>query len=207
MTKVTSTSYDSLALARYVPASARRILDYGAGDGSRAEALRTRNGAEVVPFAAPSGHELVLPEVSGEFDCVLCDDTIARLRDPKPLLEHFYTLLAPSGFMIVTAPNLQYHENVLMLAAGRWEFRPHGALAHKHIRFFTGYELVRLLQSTGFADARVSVLASDAPKAFPRDAEGCVRRGRITVGPLNDQEYPLWLARDYVVLGQKPAGV
>jgi 2-polyprenyl-3-methyl-5-hydroxy-6-metoxy-1,4-benzoquinol methylase len=207
---------DPLALVRFVPAAARRVLDCGCGDGTRARALRARGIPELVCAPAPGVEAAppdactrcftldaltpVLPSDLGRFDVIFCDDTLARLRDPEPLLAALRDVLRPGGLMIATAPNVQHHENVIMLVQGRWTQGTQGALARQHLRFFTAVELVRLFERCGFAQVKCTPLRADPPEAFPRDAEGCVRRGRICIGPLDDRAYRAWLARDYVVL-------
>ncbi len=204
MPEISQPSYAPGALLHAVPQSAARVLVCASDDAALAQALRERGTRAVVSMPPPGDAETGLPGLDGPFDCIVCEDTIARLRNPDPLLARYFSLLAPEGGLVLAAPNLQHHENVQMLAEGRWEFREGGALARKYIRFFTGYELVRLCERHGFTAIRCRVLAGDPPAAFERDADGCVRRGRFTFGPLNDTEYALWLARDFVVSAQKP---
>lgn len=216
---VASRHPDPDALLAFVPAAARRVLDCGCGDGTRARALRDRGIPEILCVPAP-GEEPhnredfpcaflldpaspQLPADIAPFDVILCQDTLARLRDPEPLLAAFRDALHPGGLIIATAPNLQHHQNVLMLAQGRWTQGTDGALARKHLRFFTAIELIRLFERAGFAQAKCTPLVEDPPEAFPRDDTRTVRTGRFTIGPLSDREYRAWLTREYLVLAAR----
>ena len=114
----------SLALAS--KCSGKRVLDYGAGDGTFVAMLgadsmnaRTTVGAELcaslvedcrarlgdrpgLSFVLIS--DLDLPEHAGAYDVVICMEVLEHVVDVEPLLERFVRLLAPSGKLIVSVP-------------------------------------------------------------------------------------------------------
>ena len=215
MTTETASAEDQLL--RYFPACLTRVLDCACGPAARVSEFRSRGAIEVQAVAhtgtpqecqeydAVHACDLVvdpLPYPAQHFDFILCHDVLARLRDPEPLLRRLRPLLAPEGALLVTVPNLQNHPYVVGLVEGRWSHEPEGALARPHIRFFTGSELLRLLQKTGYQVQRTSALRFDPPEDFPRDPDTIVRLGRIHIGPLSDDEYRQYLVREYAFLAR-----
>lgn len=216
----TTSQREPSALLAYVPASAQRVLDYGCGDGTRGRLLKERGTAEVVGAESDtkaveratqvldrvfSGdlQTLELPFPDGYFDCIVCEDVLAQLRDPKPVLERLARVLSSHGLLVVTAPNLRYYKTVVMLAEGRWTYEDRGILARDHLRFFTTQELVRLLQSGGFEARGCTALSTEDPVNAPLDADRCIRMGRVTIGPLNEDEYKAFLSEEYLILATK----
>lgn len=216
-----ATTPDPLRLARWVPASATRVLDCAAGSGVLGAHLKAAGhwvgGVEKDPVLAESlqgaidevvcgdQYTVSLPWPDGHFDCGVCEGLFPKMRDPAPFLKEVTRVLRPGALFAATAPNIQFYEHFLMLARGRWQLQEHGALARDHIRFFTAFELVQLLQRAGFAQVRCGVLDSVAPEAFPRDADGYVRLEDMEIGPMEPDHHKLFLVREYVVLGVKSA--
>jgi 2-polyprenyl-3-methyl-5-hydroxy-6-metoxy-1,4-benzoquinol methylase len=215
----TSTERDAAALLAYVPPSAKRVLDCGCGDGARARVLRER-GAEVVGLETDAAlaaqaasvmnrvfnndpQTMEWPFPDGYFDCILCDDLLAQMRDPKPLLTQLARMTSPHGLLVLTFPNLRYYKQVVMLAEGGWTYADRGALAHNHLRFFTAPEMIRLLRHAGFEPRGAVALASEDPDRLPQDETGCVQIGRVTIGPLDEEEYKSFLTEEYVILSTK----
>jgi len=208
------------ALLPYIPVSARRLLDCACGDGSLSRLIKARTDVTVAGLAhdteAAGAAETILdqvfpvnlecgelPDIKGPFDCIVCAGLIARLRDPKPFLTWLALRLSPDGLLLVTAPNLQHFSAVMMIAEGRWTHGGCAALDRRNLRFFTAYELLRLLRETGF-DPRKCLAWHIAPEEdWPLDAEGYYRSGRIALGPLNDEEYKAFRCEEYLVLATR----
>lgn len=206
-------------LLGYIPRSAGRILEMGRLNGARCQALKDR-GAEVVAVVE-TAEEAALAESSantviqgdwqtlelafpdGYFDCIICEDLLPRLRDPKPVLERLAGVLSPQGLMVVTVPNLQYYKTVIGLAEGRWALEAEGLLKRRHIRFFTAYEAVRLVDASGLEARGCSALVADDPATIPLDGSGCIQGGRVSLGPLNETEYLAFRTREYVILATR----
>ncbi len=210
------------ALLDYVPRSVGRLLDCGCGDGARGALIRARNGARVVglerdpALAAEAKARLdevvcldpdsdALPFEDGAFPCVLCVDLIAQLRNPKPFLEEVARVVAPSGLLILTVPNLQFFRCVAMLAEGRWDYEQSGPLAHNHLRFFTAYEIVKLLKECGLETKRCGALVSVPEAELPLDASRKAKVGRVTMGPLDEDAYAALRTEQYIVFASRDA--
>lgn len=209
---------DPGALLAYIPASARRILDCGSGDDARARLRKERGTAELTGFepeAALVETEAVdrrlpanaldteLPFADEYFDCIVCDDLLAQWRDPKPVLPRLARVLSREGVFVATFPNLRYYKAVAMLAEGRWTYEEEGILSRSHLRFFTAPEVTRLLNSSGFETRGFAALRGAAPEELPLDAQGHLRVGRVTIGPLDGAEYKSFLTEEYVVLATR----
>ncbi len=211
---------DPAALLAYVPVSARRVLDCSCGDGARARLLKARSAPEITGFEpeadlAAQAAQVVdrmlpanaldadLPIADGHFECVVCDDLLAQWRDPAPVLQRLARVLSADGLFVASFPNLRHHKSVAMLAEGRWTYEERGILARRHLRFFTAPEIVRLLRGAGFDPRGFAALRAEDPGQYPLDAARCLRLGRTTIGPLDDEEYRSFLTEEYVVLAMR----
>lgn len=130
-------------------------LDLGCGDGLLTAALLDAKvvvGADVSAVALdrarsrlPDSVDLVeltpneaLPFAAGEFELVLCAETIEHVQDVQLLLSEVRRVLRPGGRLALTTP------------AHRPLIRPPDPLS-PHIRFFTRRSLRRLLGEMGFS--------------------------------------------------------
>lgn len=207
---------DPVELLRMVPASCQRVLDCGGASGDLPRLLKQRGVTEVVGFVNDSGSGSVLDRVvdakpgDGElpfndfhFDCIIAADILPRLREPEAFVERLRRVLSPQGLLLITAPNLQYYRTVIMLAQGQWRYEADGIMAHHHLRFYTGVELVELLKAGNFEVRALTRLAGEEPVRVPRDSEGYIRGGRIRIGPLSDVDYQLYLISQYLALASR----
>jgi SAM-dependent methyltransferase len=142
--------------------SPARALDLGCGDGRlTAELAATElTAADVSPVALErAGRRLPgatlaelrpdapLPFADGEFDLVLCAETLEHVRDVQLLLSEARRVLQPGGELAVTTPA---HGRLtgLAIVAGGFE-RSFDPLS-PHLRFFSRRSLRRLLGDLGF---------------------------------------------------------
>lgn len=212
----------SVRLARFVPASALRVLDCACGDGALGAALKRQAGrivhgiekdharaaaarAQLDEVVLGDQYSLDLPWEANTFDAAVCEGLLPCMRDPLPFLKQLLNTMKPGGVFYGTAPNVQFHEHFLMLARGRWTYGGEGALARGHLRFFTAQSLLALMQTAGFTNIKVGILEEDPPGAFPLDETGRVRLEDIEVGPMSPEHHRAFLVREYLVAGAKPA--
>lgn len=201
------------SVLRFIPASVQRLFDCGAGSGTLPELLKQRGdiwiagagGGEFVDQVVAPPEDVEPPLEAGSVDCVLAVDWFPRLREPEAALARVARLLTPGGVLVATVPNLQYYRIVLMLARGEWKLSERGILARDHLRFFTGVEAVQLLRGAGLEVRAMTGLVKAAPESVPRDKDGFIHDGDISVGPLNDADYSMYLTSQYLVLATKPA--
>jgi ubiquinone/menaquinone biosynthesis C-methylase UbiE len=141
---------------------AEHALDLGCGDGRLTTALRA-NSVTVADVSAVAlrraagrlpGVELVgvepdepLPFTDGEFELVLCAETIEHVRDVQLLLSEVRRVLRPGGGLALTTPAHDRLTALKLLAKGfESGFDPRSP----HIRHLTRRSLTRLLDEMGF---------------------------------------------------------
>jgi len=177
-----------------------RILDVGCGDGTiTARAARQAGGAHVVGMdwarnavvdVAALGVIAVrasvdgggLPFGPGTFDVVLMSEVIEHLVDPDLALAEARRVLAPSGTLLLSTPNLAAWFNRLLLLAGVQPvfsevsrlgvFGRPGSQVVGHLRLFTARALTEMLVAHGFAAVK---LAGAGYHAVPRGARALDR--------------------------------
>jgi ubiquinone/menaquinone biosynthesis C-methylase UbiE len=137
-------------------ARAERALDLGAGDGRLTTELDASDltGADVSQVALDRARTRLpdarlvlvepdepLPFGDGEFDLVLCAETLEHVRDVQLALSEIRRVLRPGGRLAVTTP-----------LASRWRVLLHG-LEHPfspHVRAFSRRSLRSTLETMGF---------------------------------------------------------
>jgi ubiquinone/menaquinone biosynthesis C-methylase UbiE len=132
--------------------AAEAALDLGADDGAVAAGIRaeTLTLADVSPLALERARRRLpqartveldpdapLPFADGEFDLVVCTETLEHVRDVQVLLSEVRRVLRPGGRLAVTTPST------------RRLMRPPDPLS-PHLRFFTAASLRTLLDQMGF---------------------------------------------------------
>jgi SAM-dependent methyltransferase len=132
----------------------KKALDLGCGDGALTGELDAAEltAADVSPVALERARRRLGPESArfveldpdaplpfgdGEFDLVLCAETIEHVRDVQLLLSEARRVLRPGGTLAVTTPG----QRALM--------RPPHPLS-PHLRFLTRRSLRELLGELGF---------------------------------------------------------
>jgi SAM-dependent methyltransferase len=141
---------------------AEHALDLGCGDGRLTAELPARavTAADVSPVALRRASarlpdaEIVtvepdapLPFVDGEFELVLCVETLEHVRDVQLLLSEVRRVLRPGGMLAVTTPAHNRVTALRLLVSG---FESGFDPLSPHLRFFTRGSLARLLDAMGF---------------------------------------------------------
>ncbi|HXX59231.1 MAG TPA: class I SAM-dependent methyltransferase [Dehalococcoidales bacterium] len=175
-----------LAIAR--EKHGQHLLDIGCGDGSftvllkdalqAAEATGIDISQEAVASAAEHGinaqvmdvDEAALPFADSCFDVIYCGEVIEHVFDTDHLLGEMRRVLKPSGYGIITTPNLSSWANRLALLFGYQPFASSVSPWHEgagklmmrgdegqwgHIRVFTCRALKELVQINGFEIERL----------------------------------------------------
>jgi 2-polyprenyl-3-methyl-5-hydroxy-6-metoxy-1,4-benzoquinol methylase len=148
-----------------------RVLDVGCATGYLASHLSAR-GCSVVGFErdrssaeiarehcervvvgdidSPSDRDL-LPR---DFDFVVFGDVLEHLVDPWGTLAFSKDLLAPTGRVVVSVPNVAAWPVRFGLLAGRFQYADFGLLDRTHLRFFTRATALELASRAGYAVER-----------------------------------------------------
>jgi SAM-dependent methyltransferase len=134
--------------------SGKRILDFGAGRGAMAMALREK-GAQVMavePFGFDSLTRLGVPTYrdleelprDARFEGIVSLEVFEHLPEPRRTLQHLHRHLAPGGWLFITTPNAG--GLLARLQGEHWR----EAVRPGHVVFFTPPTLKSLLAETGF---------------------------------------------------------
>jgi spore maturation protein CgeB/ubiquinone/menaquinone biosynthesis C-methylase UbiE/Tfp pilus assembly protein PilF len=209
-------------LLQHVPGRARRVLDVGCGAGAFGHTLKQERGVEevagieLVETAAARAREVLdqvlvgnleemdLPFPEGYFDCIVCGDVLEHLVDPAASLRKLARVLAPAGVIVISIPNVRFHDVVGMLSLGFWTYADAGILDQTHLRFFTRAELPGLIQRAGLEVAELTPLNMRDPERFPRNPDGSLTMGRLTIDEVSAEEYEDFLVYQYAVIACKP---
>lgn len=147
--------------------SAQRALDLGCGDGRLTGEIDAGElvAADVSEVAlARAGRRVPearlvrlvpdepLPLEGGEFDLVLCAETLEHVRDVQLLLSEIRRVLRPGGRLAVTTPA---HGRSAALRALLIGFERAFPPLSPHLRFLTRRSLAGLLDELGFDGVRV----------------------------------------------------
>ncbi len=147
----------------------RRILDVGCGRGYLGEAVEAAGGTYTgVDFVASrAGFRLALadaeglPFADGVFDGVFCIDAFEHIPDPQRAASEFRRVLAPGGYLFLSAPN---YANVAGLVKKAYEglgayekdtWAPFGRWQPQELETaLTGAAVRRIFRKAGFGKVR-----------------------------------------------------
>ncbi|MFC5729777.1 MULTISPECIES: class I SAM-dependent methyltransferase [Nocardioides] len=202
----------------------KRVLDVGCWRGELGRALMDQgckvSGVEIDPDAAATAAKLFEKVAvvdldrdslgdhfeQGSFDVVVFADVLEHLLHPAEVLRSALPLLAPSGEVVISLPNVAHGSLRLAHLQGRWDLTDTGLLDRTHIRFFNREGFLDLLEESGLvleelrgtiADplgsevevgddlpAHVVEWVRDQPDAFVYqfEARARVRRGNEPIG-------------------------
>ena len=144
-----------------------KLLDVGGGDGQFSK-LAERLGLQTMVMdynrnaltvASQNGLKTLRRDLEKEwglrdasFDVVYAGEVIEHIFDTEAFLKRCWKALKPSGFLLVTTPNLGSLENRLRLLFGGYPVNAcETSLRNGHIHQFTFRELEKLLFSCGFS--------------------------------------------------------
>jgi SAM-dependent methyltransferase len=156
--------------------------------------------------------EFPFPE--GYFDLIMCCEIIEHLQvDPVGVLRQIKRILAPSGRLILTTPNVNRFENVCRMIAGANIYDPYSGYGPygRHNREYNRHELALLLDYCGFEIETMfsaDVHENAADRYFPIAQVGPLLKHRehdlgqyLFVRAVNNRlakaKRPEWLYRSY----------
>lgn len=208
----------------FVPVKGR-ILDVGCNKGGFGAHLKAR-GAEVwgvepdmdcAAIAATRLDRVIhgrYPEdipAGTTFDCVVFNDVLEHMVDPIEVLLATHRLLASSGVIVASIPNVRNLRVVgRLLLRGRWDYADVGILDRTHLRFFTRGTMRELFENTGYRVEQLSPINLERvtrrwtffgrlPKAADGKSNSANRRW-APVGLLPKLTREEFLAQQYVVV-------
>jgi 2-polyprenyl-3-methyl-5-hydroxy-6-metoxy-1,4-benzoquinol methylase len=186
-----------------------RLIDVGCASG-RHLLLYHRLGWDVLGLEADAGccglirDELRLPVLEGSWseahiepgqhNAVMFWHVLEHLHDPRAALEKAFRALKPGGVIQIAAPTCD--------GAGFSTFGEHWAALEvpKHLYFFSGVVLRKLLEEAGFIDVRVRPLWRESLIVWKRSAEK--ERAETGAGPSSFALVPLFRKGPDVLLAE-----
>ena len=208
-------------LAAHVPKHTVRLLDCGCGGGEFGLSLKRQGVQEVVGIEIVerawelakrvlddallgSIEDMELPFEDEHFDCVVFGDVLEHLVDPAKALRKVSRVLSKDGVIVMSIPNVRFWQTVEMHVNGRWQYEDAGIMDRTHLRFFCASDMQQMVMDAGLEVLTLQPLSMWPAENLPRDAQGCLRLGKVTIGPLDEQEYQDFLVYQYLVVAVKP---
>jgi O-antigen biosynthesis protein len=188
--------HDSRSVAVKTIGENRRVLELGAATGRVTAALKA-NGCEVVAVERDKEaaehlrkicsvvegdvEQMSLPRrlAGSKFDVVLAGDFLEHLQDPVQLLQEVRPLLAETGFLLASIPNVSHGSVRLALLHGKFEYRETGILDRTHLRFFTLESIRQMFTEAGYRIESIQRLTSD-PFVEPFTGKRAIDPAKVT---------------------------
>ena len=165
-----------------IPASVKRILDVGGGEGGFLKALKKHlvcethlaefSNAACALALASDGVDKVWPgdfmtaDLDVKFDCITFLDVLEHTESPVQWLHRAAQLLEPDGCVVASIPNVGHWSVVADLLEGRWDYAPAGIHCVTHLRFFTRYGVAQLMAEAGLKIEKIEAVRIDPPQWF-----------------------------------------
>ena len=199
-----------------VPANPALVMDVGCGKGVTSSWLKrirpnvTTVGVEidssVAAIAASAVDSVLVADLNhglsalagyeGRVDLLLLLDVLEHLQDPWTRLREFRRLLAPSGVVIASIPNVRNLKVVgPLLFKGEWRYQSSGILDRTHLRFFTRRTILDMFAGAGYDVQQIAVTGPLQASRIKSLSGGAVYLANLALaGALRD-----FVAHQYVV--------
>ncbi len=144
-----------------------QVLDVGCGAGVTGEVLKKEYGAQrvtglemdslIAEKAAQRLDQVIVGDIEhadlpfeiDQFGLLVFGDILEHLVDPWGTLSRLARYLKPSGFVLMSIPNIQHWRTIINLVFGHWDYTNAGMLDRTHLRFFTRKTVVQLVSQAG----------------------------------------------------------
>ncbi|MDZ7334585.1 MAG: class I SAM-dependent methyltransferase [candidate division KSB1 bacterium] len=145
-----------------------KVLDVGCGVGVTGQYLKDQMRVKEVvgiELNAEAAHQaravldqvvigdiqqIELPFGPDHFDCIICADLLEHLFNPWAVLNKLKAYLKPTGWMLLSVPNVQHWSMIVNLLRGEWRYQHEGILDNTHIRFFTRSSVRDMVEQAGY---------------------------------------------------------
>ena len=168
--------YHPIGLSLSMIGDGKHVLELGCATGYITRLLTQEyhcrvTGVEYMPEAAEQARpycaklvigdvesEAVLQHLDGLYDVILAGDVLEHLRYPDRLLTRLRSALRPSGYWVISVPNIAHWSARKELLLGRFNFTARGIMDASHLRWFTIHTLTEMLHRTGYAVMRLEAV-------------------------------------------------
>ena len=186
---------------KYVPDSARTVLDVGCGEGHFGQNLKRHNhsevwGIELYEVAAGKARTRLNRVITGDierddiglpenyFDCIVFNDVLEHMMSPWDILKKIKIYLKTGGRVVASIPNIRYFECMKRLLLHKeWEYADCGVLDWTHLRFFTINSIRKMFEDNGYS---VATLEGIDHSGFPWKFN---LLNRVLLNRLDDMKY------------------
>ena len=158
---------DLIAFIRHEQSEHIRVLEIGCGIGATLGKIKYKYpnsevyGVEIVDKVAKLGasnFEIIcdniennsLPFEERYFDYIIFGDVLEHLREPETVLLNIKRYLKSGGSIIASIPNIMNAETIYQLLHGFFTYEQSGIRDRTHLRFFTLYEIVNMMERVGY---------------------------------------------------------
>ena len=146
----------------------KTVLELGAASGHVTKALKALGNSVTVverdgrfyEQLAESADTVILTDLDWldlreclagkKFDVILAGDVLEHCTKPDLVLQQLHELLQPTGYVVVSLPNIAHGDMRLSLLAGNFDYRETGLLDRTHLRFFTRRSISLFFSTNGF---------------------------------------------------------
>jgi SAM-dependent methyltransferase len=190
-----------------LPASARRIVDVGAGVGATSSWLKSRYpGCHTIGLEGDASNrdelarnvdEAVIVDLNGPIpdvgapDLVLCLDVLEHLVQPLDALVRVTANMTEDGIVIASLPNVGHASvSIRLMLQARFEYQDAGILDRTHLRFFDRVSTIDLMNRAGLIIGQGVRSGFAGPRTRVIDG--------VTFGLIRDQ-----LTKQYIVAGRR----
>lgn len=162
--------YDNVRheMLKFLPSTAKKVIDIGCGNGAFATIVKDKNQAEVWGIELMEEEakiaETVLDKVftgaceqfindlpANYFDVIYFNDVLEHLADPYTVLDILKSKLAEGGVVISSIPNVRFYRTFFKVVFGKdWKYDESGIMDKTHLRFFTGKSIKRMYEDLGY---------------------------------------------------------
>lgn len=193
-------SCDRLEMLDLIPEKIKTTIEFGCSNGifSRAikEKLATESwGVDIDVEATKKATKILDKVILGDafevleilprdyFDCVICNDFLEHIINPKDFLIALKPHLKNNAYLVCSLPNVRYWKNIAELIFKKdWRYRESGILDYTHLRFFTEKSMKRLIQESGLKIERMKGLHPEKSLIF-------LIPNLLIMGAHNDMKY------------------
>ena len=160
-------------LLERVSVDARRILEFGCGEGALGGALKARQPCRVVGIERdPESADValgrldaihvgdvreVIESLDESFDWIVGGDIVEHLDDPWSFLQRLRRVAAPGARLLLSIPNSGNGAILGALLEGRFDYVYMGILSSGHVRVFTRRTIEDMLTISGWAIESIDV--------------------------------------------------
>jgi 2-polyprenyl-3-methyl-5-hydroxy-6-metoxy-1,4-benzoquinol methylase len=155
-------------MMRFVPAQAKRVLEFGCGEGAFSAALKIERGleawgVELDPAAAAEAARHLDKVLAGPledqlallpehyFDCIVFNDVLEHLVDPFTVLHRVKKLLHEGGVVVCSIPNARFFPAFIdFVFRKQWRYEDHGVWDRTHLRWFTQRSIAAMFDALGY---------------------------------------------------------